>query len=194
MKLSLAILVAIASSVSATVVNDKRDAFSDQALSVHNSYRAQYGAGALTYDKNLAAGVASYAAQCHFAHSGEIMGKTFTPRMGLALLLIMLSTRGWPKLPNTITAILAFLKPLAISLRLFGNQALILVALVASALRAVLSVLESGLISFADTRPLETSEASSPQMSVDRGKAFNLTYAWSHTLESRYILHDVLQT
>ncbi|EKM81188.1 hypothetical protein AGABI1DRAFT_127209 [Agaricus bisporus var. burnettii JB137-S8] len=75
MKLSLAILVAIASSVSATVVNDKRDAFSDQALSVHNSYRAKYGAPALRYDNNLAAGAASYAARCHFAHSGGNYGE-----------------------------------------------------------------------------------------------------------------------
>ncbi|EKM81187.1 hypothetical protein AGABI1DRAFT_112878 [Agaricus bisporus var. burnettii JB137-S8] len=82
MKLTLTFLVAIASSVSATVLNDKRDAFSDQALSVHNSYRAQYGAGALTYDNNLAAGAASYAAQCNFAHSGGNFGENLFASSG----------------------------------------------------------------------------------------------------------------
>jgi uncharacterized protein YkwD len=59
------------------------DQFSDNALSVHNSNRAHYGANPLKYDNNLAAGAASYAGQCQFKHSRLVHSSSLSPLMYL---------------------------------------------------------------------------------------------------------------
>ncbi|KAF9476679.1 PR-1-like protein [Pholiota conissans] len=47
----------------------KRDAWSDQVVSLHNSYRAQYGASPVSWNQNLYASALSWAQQCNFVHS-----------------------------------------------------------------------------------------------------------------------------
>ncbi|KAJ3564877.1 hypothetical protein NP233_g8000 [Leucocoprinus birnbaumii] len=73
MKFTLASLVTLAALVSANPL--KRDQFSDDALSLHNTNRARYGANPLSYDNNLASGAASYAAQCNWGHSSGNYGE-----------------------------------------------------------------------------------------------------------------------
>ncbi|KAF9441866.1 PR-1-like protein [Macrolepiota fuliginosa MF-IS2] len=80
MKFTIASLIALATFAAATPT--KRDQFSDQALSSHNSARAHYGAQPLKYDNNLAAGAASYAGQCHWGHSGGNFGENLYATSG----------------------------------------------------------------------------------------------------------------
>ncbi|KAF5365072.1 hypothetical protein D9758_011019 [Tetrapyrgos nigripes] len=68
---SLAIL--IASSVSALPNPSTLEAgqsFEDQAIDLHNTNRAKYGAGPVTWNEEIAAGVQDYANKCVFKHSG----------------------------------------------------------------------------------------------------------------------------
>ncbi|KAF5354800.1 hypothetical protein D9756_005544 [Leucocoprinus leucothites] len=73
MKFTLISLTVLAAFVSSKPL--KRDQFSNDALNLHNTNRAHYGAGPLSYDNNLASGAASYAAQCHWGHSGGNYGE-----------------------------------------------------------------------------------------------------------------------
>ena len=44
------------------------DAWSDQVVTLHNEYRAQYGARPLEWSASLHAGAIQYAQKCRFAH------------------------------------------------------------------------------------------------------------------------------
>ncbi|KAJ3565550.1 hypothetical protein NP233_g7566 [Leucocoprinus birnbaumii] len=64
MKLAVASLVPLIASVScASARLSKRD-FKSDAIAIHNSYRAQYGASPLSWDDNLANQALDYARQC----------------------------------------------------------------------------------------------------------------------------------
>ena len=47
---------------------------SGEALAAHNSFRAQHGADALTWNGDLAAAADSWASRCVFEHSGGQVG------------------------------------------------------------------------------------------------------------------------
>jgi hypothetical protein len=47
------------------------DAWSDQVVTLHNQYRAQYGAGPVTWNSKLYSSTLSYAQGCKFAHRYE---------------------------------------------------------------------------------------------------------------------------
>ncbi|KAF9012625.1 CAP domain-containing protein [Cyathus striatus] len=66
-------LVAIAFSSAAALVTPDikaRDAWSDQVVQLHNSYRAQYGANPVSWNQDLYASTLQWAQGCNFAHSG----------------------------------------------------------------------------------------------------------------------------
>ncbi|KAF9562972.1 PR-1-like protein, partial [Agrocybe pediades] len=51
------------------------DAWSDRVVSLHNTYRAQYGADPLHWDGNLYSGALAWAQKCVFSHSGGSYGE-----------------------------------------------------------------------------------------------------------------------
>ncbi|WVN85087.1 uncharacterized protein L203_100229 [Cryptococcus depauperatus CBS 7841] len=83
MLLKLAALVSLTGFVSAlaapqhTVPNDKQI-----YLDLHNNYRAQHGASALSWNDNLASYAAKVASKCKFRHSGGIYGENLAAGVG----------------------------------------------------------------------------------------------------------------
>lgn len=59
---------------------EARASLQDTMLSLHNSFRAKYGAAPLTWSTSLASGAASWSQACVFQHSGGNYGENLVSR------------------------------------------------------------------------------------------------------------------
>ncbi|KAF5335848.1 hypothetical protein D9758_016696 [Tetrapyrgos nigripes] len=67
---SLAILFASSVSALPSTGLEARESFKERAIHLHNTNRAKFGAGPVTWNGNIASGVQHYANKCVFKHSG----------------------------------------------------------------------------------------------------------------------------
>lgn len=68
---------------------EARATLQDTMLSLHNNFRAKFGAGALKWNANLASGADSHARGCKFQHSSGNYGENLVSTSSAALQFLM---------------------------------------------------------------------------------------------------------